>query len=83
MPSKRRLLLRIEGCPYCVRAEQALDEAGIFYEKLDVDPADRSLVMTLSGQRTVPVLIEVVGCESQDDDIIAHIPTLKAAASPR
>jgi glutaredoxin len=83
MSSKRRLLLRIEGCPYCVRAERALDEAGISYEKLDIDPADRSLVMTLSGQRTVPVLIEVVGCESQDDDIIDHIPALKAAASPR
>jgi glutaredoxin len=71
------LLLRIEGCPFCVRAEQALDEAGIVYEKLDINPADRSLVMTLSGQRTVPVLVEVVGCEGQDDDIIAHIPTLK------
>lgn len=77
MSSKRRLLLRIEGCPFCVRAEQALDEAGIVYEKLDINPADRSLVMTLSGQRTVPVLVEVVGCEGQDDDIIAHIPTLK------
>jgi glutaredoxin len=77
MSPKRRLLLRIEGCPFCVRAEQALDEAGIVYEKLDINPADRSLVMTLSGQRTVPVLVEVVGCEGQDDDIIAHIPTLK------
>lgn len=78
MSSKRRLLLRIEGCPYCVRAERALDEAGIIYEKLEINPADRSLVMTLSGQRTVPVLVEVIGCESQDDDIIAHIPTLTA-----
>jgi len=77
MSPKRRLLLRIEGCPFCVRAEQALDEAGIVYEKLDINPADRSLVMTLSGQRTVPVLVEVVGCEGQDDDIIAHIPSLK------
>ncbi len=77
MSPKRRLLLRIEGCPFCVRAEQALDEAGIVYEKLDINPADRALVMTLSGQRTVPVLVEVVGCEGQDDDIIAHIPTLK------
>jgi glutaredoxin len=77
MSHKRRLLLRIEGCPYCVRAEQALDDAGIAYEKFEINPADRTLVMTLSGQRTVPVLVEVVGCESQDDDIIAYIPTLR------
>ena len=77
MSQKRRILLRIEGCPYCVRAERALDEAGIAYEKLDINPSDRSLVMTLSGQRTVPVLVEVIGCQSQDDDIIEYIPTLK------
>ena len=76
MSSKRRLLLRIEGCPYCVRAERALDEAGIAYEKFDINPADRSLVMTLSGQRTVPVLVEVIGCKSQDDDIVEYISTL-------
>jgi len=77
MSSKRRLLLRIEGCPYCVRAERALDEAGIAYEKIDINPSDRSLVMILSGQRTVPVLVEVVGCQSQDDDILEYIPTIK------
>jgi glutaredoxin len=77
MSQKRRILLRIEGCPYCVRAERALDDAGIVYEKLDINPSDRSLVMTLSGQRTVPVLVEVIGCDSQDDDIIEYISTLK------
>jgi len=77
MSQKRRLLLRIEGCPYCIRAEKALDEAGITYEKLNINPADRSMVIALSGQRTVPVLVDVIGCENQDDDIIAHIPYLK------
>jgi glutaredoxin len=77
MSQKRRILLRIESCPYCVRAERALDEAGIPYEKLDINPSDRSLVMTLSGQRTVPVLVEVIGCQRQDDDIIEYISTLK------
>lgn len=77
MAQKRRILLRIEGCPYCERAESALDEAGIAYEKLDINPADRSMVIALSGQRTVPVLVDVIGCENQDDDIIAYIPSLK------
>jgi hypothetical protein len=44
--------------------------------KLDINPSDRSLVMILSGQRTVPVLVEVVGCQSQDDDILEYISTL-------
>jgi glutaredoxin len=81
MAQKRRILLRIEGCPYCIRTEQALDEAGIVYEKLEIHPADRSMVVTLSGQRTVPVLVDVIGCENQDDDIIAHIPHLKNVSS--
>lgn len=78
MAAKRRILLRIEGCPYCIRAERALDEAGIAYEKLEINPADRSMVVALSGQSTVPVFVDVIGCESQDDDIIAHIPALRA-----
>ncbi len=70
---KRRLLLKIEGCPYCRNAEESLDAAKISYEKLEIDRNDRSLVERLSGQSTVPVLVEVVGCQSQDDDIIEGI----------
>jgi len=77
MAKKRRLLLRIEGCPYCQRAEAALDEAGVAYEKFEVDRRDRTIVQALSGQPSVPVLVEVIGCESQDDDIVAAIPHLK------
>lgn len=76
-PDKRRLLFRIASCPYCRKAEAALDQAGVKYEKVDINPADRSLVQMLSGQPTVPILVEVIGCESQDDDIIAAIPELK------
>ena len=71
--TKKRLLLRLEGCPYCERAEAALDEAKIQYQKIDINPADRSVVKLLSGQPTVPVLVEVIGSESQDDDIIEYI----------
>ena len=73
---KRRLLLRIEGCPYCRNAEEALTKAGVAYEKLEVNKNDRSIVVALSGQPTVPVLVEVIGSENQDDDIIAAIPEL-------
>lgn len=73
MSDPRRILFRLERCPYCKRAEAALDEAGIKYEKFDVNPDDRSTVKLLSGQDSVPVLVEVIGCESQDDDIVSWI----------
>ena len=77
---KRRLLLQLQGCPFCQRAEEALDKAKVSYEKIDVDPYDRSIVEKLSGQKTVPILVEVIGSESQDDDIIEYIEELKKAA---
>mgnify|MGYP002861088299 CR=1 FL=1 len=76
MKEKRRLLLRIKTCPFCIRAEEALKTAGIEYETLDINPADRSLVQALSGQPSVPILVEVTGCKDQDDDIIAAIPSM-------
>lgn len=78
---KRRLLFRIASCPYCQRAEQALDQAGITYDKIDVSSADRAIVQKLSGQRTVPIMVEVIGAESQDDDILEYIQHLKSQAS--
>jgi glutaredoxin len=70
---KRRILFRLAQCPYCKRAEQALDNANITYEKIDIDPSDRTVVQLLSGQPSVPILVEVIGSKDQDDDIIAWI----------
>ena len=73
---KRRILFRIASCPYCKNAEQALDKAWVKYEKYDINPSDRSVVQLLSGQLSVPILVDVIGCDDQDDDIIASIPEL-------
>ena len=70
MAKKELVLLRLEGCPYCKRAEEALDKKGIKYRKLEIDRNDRTIVQQLSGQPTIPVLVEVIGSKSQDDDII-------------
>lgn len=74
--NRRRFLLRLEGCPYCVRAEAALDKCGLPYEKIEIDRNDRSLVEKLSGQSTVPVLVEVIGSQSQDDEIVEYCESL-------
>jgi glutaredoxin len=69
---KKLVLFRLEGCPFCEKAENALDEKGIEYEKVEVpsDKSKRTALKQISGQDTVPVLLEVIGAESQDDDIL-------------
>jgi len=44
-------------CPYCVRAEMLLKQRGVEeIEKIriDLDPAQRSIMMERTGRRTVP-----------------------------
>ena len=69
---KRLVLFRLEGCPYCKKAEKALDSKGLKYKKIEVpsSKAERTLLKQLSGQDSVPVLLDVIGSKSQDDDIL-------------
>ncbi len=44
-------------CPYCVRAEQLLKAKGVTEIdriRIDLDPAQRDLMMQKTGRRTVP-----------------------------
>lgn len=43
-------------CPYCMRAEQLLAHKGVEVEKIrvDLDPAQRTVMMEKTGRRTVP-----------------------------
>ncbi|MEO8278042.1 MAG: glutaredoxin 3 [Ideonella sp.] len=61
-------------CPYCIHAKQLLTQRGV--EKLDeiridLDPAQRAVMMDLTGRRTVPQIFigetHVGGC----DDLVA------------
>ena len=69
---KKLILFRLGGCPYCKKAEEALDAKGVEYEKVEVPgpKEERTVLKQLSGQDTVPVLVDVIGSKSQDDDII-------------
>ncbi|MBU2503924.1 MAG: glutaredoxin [Nanoarchaeota archaeon] len=73
MEEKKLILFRLEQCPFCKKAEAALDAKGVKYEKVEVPKPheERTLLKQLSGQTSVPVLIEVIGSKDQDDDIIA------------
>jgi len=53
-------LYRLEGCPYCEYAADALDALDLEYESVWVEAmhSDRDEVRRVSGQRGVPVLID-------------------------
>ncbi|MFM2239947.1 MAG: hypothetical protein RJA69_1321 [Pseudomonadota bacterium] len=61
-------------CPYCVRAKQLLKSRGVEQieeVRVDLDPAERERMMSLTGRRTVPQIFigdtHVGGC----DDLMA------------
>ncbi len=53
-------LYALDGCPWCEKVSDALDDAEIEYETEWVDPlhSDRNEVKRVSGQRGVPVLVD-------------------------
>jgi glutaredoxin 3 len=61
-------------CPYCVRAKALLRQRGVSAIeeiRVDLDPAQRKVMMSLTGRRTVPQIFightHVGGC----DDLVA------------
>ncbi len=65
-------LYSLDGCPYCERVHDALDDAGIEYdtEWVEAMHSARDEVKRVSGQRGVPVLVDddrgVVMAESEN-----------------
>ena len=62
------------SCPYCIQAKQLLKERGVTELneiRVDMLPAERQTMMTLTGRRTVPQIFvgdtHVGGC----DDLMA------------
>ncbi len=72
-----RKLYNLEACPYCRMVREKLDELNLTYEKIDVPPARdlRTEVMEVSGQPTVPVLIDGETMLDDEDKIIAYLDT--------
>ena len=52
-------LYSLDGCPYCEKVHDALDDADIEYETEWVEAlhSERNEVKRVSGQRGVPVLV--------------------------
>lgn len=73
-------LYRIEGCPFCEKVENKLEELDLDYEEnvVPVRHSDRDKVHEISNQRAVPVISDpnpedpVVGM-NESDDIIEYL----------
>jgi glutathione S-transferase len=71
-------LYELEGCPYCAKVTNKLDDLGLEYESHKVPRAhgERTEVEELSGQTGVPVLVDHEhGVEGmpESDDIVEYL----------
>jgi len=55
-----RTLYQLDGCPYCEKVADRLDELGVDYDSVWVEAlhSKRDEVKRVSGQRAVPVLVD-------------------------
>ncbi|WP_336024454.1 glutathione S-transferase N-terminal domain-containing protein [Halobellus salinisoli] len=72
------VLYELEGCPYCAKVIDKLNELGLEYESVKVPSAhsERTAVEEISGQTGVPVLVdEANGVEGmpESDDIVEYL----------
>ncbi|WP_435062890.1 glutathione S-transferase N-terminal domain-containing protein [Halobaculum sp. EA56] len=53
-------LYALDGCPWCEKVHDALEEAGVEYETIWTEGlhSERDEVARVSGQRAVPVLVD-------------------------
>ncbi|MCT9095500.1 glutathione S-transferase N-terminal domain-containing protein [Haloarchaeobius sp. HME9146] len=53
-------LYQLDGCPWCEKVADRLDELGMDYESIWVEAlhSERDEVKRVSGQRAVPVLVD-------------------------
>ncbi|MBB6647132.1 glutaredoxin family protein [Halobellus ruber] len=79
-------LYELEGCPYCAKVINKLDELGLEYDSIMVPSAhsERTEVKEVSGQTGVPVLVdEDHGIEGmpESDDIVEYLEETYGSAA--
>ena len=65
------------GCPYCMKVDRFLDQAGIQMEHRSVaDPANAQALREIGGKAQSPCLIIDGKAMYESDDIIAYLRSL-------
>ncbi len=68
-------LYNLESCPYCIMVRNQLEALDLEYEKINVPPwlGQRQEVFEVSGQYTVPVLVDGDAVFDDEEKILAHL----------
>ena len=71
-------LYELPGCPYCAKVIDMLEQLGLEYDTVEVpsDHAERTEVKEVSGQTSVPVIVdEAHGVDGmhESDDIVEYL----------
>jgi glutaredoxin len=79
------VLYQAEWCPYCARVRSKLTDLLVDYRTVNVPRAhsERDVVQVVSGQTSIPVLVDGDVVLDDDDDIIPYLDKTygKAAAT--
>jgi len=69
------VLYQAEWCPYCARVRQKLTDLLLDYKTVNVPRAhaERTEVKAVSGQTSIPVLVDGDVVLDDDDDIIPYL----------
>ena len=69
------VLYQAEWCPYCARVRKKLTDLLLDYKNVNVprDHALRAEVAEVSGQTSIPVLVDGETVLDDDDDIIPYL----------
>lgn len=73
------LLYILEGCPYCKKVVNFLNEKKIEYRALDIsDPVNKDELFHLGGEEQVPFLVDTTHNAKmyESDEIIKYLDTL-------
>lgn len=73
------LLYKMEGCPYCQKVINHLEEKNIQYKSMDVsDPVNLDELLHLGGDEQVPFLVDTDHNAKmyESDDIIQYLDAL-------
>ena len=70
-------LYQAEWCPFCVRVRAKLTELLLDYTNINVPQphSHRAEVLAVSGQTSIPVMVDGDVVLSDDDDIIPYLET--------
>ncbi len=69
------VLYQAEWCPYCARVRKKLTDLLLDYKIVNVphSHAERDIVKQVSGQTSIPVLVDGAVVLDDDDDIIPYL----------